>query len=165
MKKTILLYCRRNTGIYALMFLVAKGFRVIVVTDDENVMAVAKSLECLVTKFEHIPMIAYSLLLCVHGNRILPKQWLDGNLCVNVHPCLEKGYKGANPINKYIAFGDKWADVSSHYMVEQVDEGEIIEVERFYTGKVVDFANFYNIAAFHYLVLIDKTLNKLNIKP
>jgi methionyl-tRNA formyltransferase len=158
--KTIVLYGRRNTAMVAIPYLMAKGFRVIIISDDEHVLEVGKSLKCLTGNFSAIELLEYNLFICIHGNKIIPKEWLKEGRMINVHPCLDK-YKGRNPIKNYIQFGDKWGSVSSHFMTEQVDEGEVIHTEHFYTGKVLDYAGFYNIALPYYLRLLDKTLEKV----
>lgn len=160
----ILLYGRRNVCLYALSYLKGLGYEVKVLSNDENVIWLSGSLKCeLVSGFDK--MGDFDVFISVHGQRIVPMKYLEGKIAFNVHPCLEKGYKGKNPIKTYIELGDKWADVSSHHMTEVPDEGEIIETVHFYTGKVLDYANFYNIAAFYYFLLIHQTLEKLNIKP
>lgn len=160
--KNIVIYGRRNTGMIAIPYLMAKGFRVHVISDYGDVIAVAKSLGCLVGQFESIQWLEYDLFLCVHGDRIIPKEWIKEGKMVNIHPCLSL-YKGHNPIKKYIDNRNKVGSVDSHFIVEQVDEGPVIHSENFYTGVVSDYASFYNLALPFYLKTIHKTLKKLGV--
>jgi methionyl-tRNA formyltransferase len=79
------------------------------------------------------------LLFSVHGKQIVPKTILNIPFlrCVNVHPCLYK-YKGANPIQRMLDDNNSKASVGIHYMVENIDAGELI-IEEFIniTGKTV----------------------------
>lgn len=160
--KTIILYCRRNVGLYALSFLVAKGwYDVKVISDDLNVRWLANTLGVKLISFD--TMGEFDLFLCVHGNKILGREYLQKGVFVNVHPCLHL-YRGADPISKYIANKDVLGSVQSHYMIEEVDAGEVIEGEFFTTPPVANHADFYNIAAPYYFKVIAKTLEKLENK-
>ena len=139
------------------------GFNVKVLTDDENVKWLAQSLDCeLVNGFES--MGNFDIFLSVHGNRIVPMKYLKDKIAINIHPVLDL-YKGQNPIKQFILFGNKYGSVSSHFMIEQVDEGKVIHTIHFYTGKITDYAEFYNIAAFYYFKVISETFKMLSIKP
>lgn len=159
--KKVILYGNRNTGIYALTYLKAKGFDVKIISDDQWVIKIAKLLEVDIIDFEEVE--GFDLFLCVHGVKILSKEFLQKGLCVNVHPGLK--YKGKDPISRYIINQDEDATVDSHHMIEQVDEGEIIASVPFHTGEVNSYAEFYNQAVPFYHLLFELTLEKLNIKP
>ena len=160
--KIIILYARRQTGVTALLYLVAKGYKVVVISDDEYLLALAKDLGVERTVLEMIPWMKFDLFLCVHGNKILPKELLIEGKFVNVHPCLFK-YKGQNPIKRYILGQDTDATVESHYMVEKVDEGKVICEVGFTTPVCKTYAEFYNIAIGHYILTIKKTLEILGV--
>lgn len=160
---TIVLYTRRNVGLYALSFLKAKGFDVKVVTDDHWVKRLAGYLGVEEVTME--TMGGFDLLLSVHWHKIIPKEYLDNGVCVNVHPCLSLGYKGHNPVKKYIENKGVAGTIDSHYMTEKVDEGEVICSIPFQTGIVESYAAFYNLVAPIYFVIFECTLEKLNIKP
>lgn len=160
MKKRIVLYCRRNVGVIALTYLVAKGHDVLVISDDHMVFLVADELGVGKSELELIPTLDFDLFLCVHGNKILPESYLREGKMVNIHPCLYK-YPGANPIKKYIKNGDELGSVESHYMTDEVDKGEVIYRQDFATGKCNTFADFYNVALPMYIFTIQRTLNKI----
>lgn len=159
---TIILYGRRNTAQLALSFLVAKGFKVKVITDDFWVTQLANSLnveECTLDN-----MGEFDIFISVHGNKIVPMKYLEGKIAFNCHPCLGK-YKGHNPIKRYLENKDVMATVDSHFMVEEADMGEVIVSVPFATGQISTYAEFYNEAVPFYFTLFERSLNKLNIKP
>lgn len=155
--KTVVLLTRRNVGLCALSYLVAQGLVVKVISDDNDVLWMAESLDCEIVTLE--TMGDYDLLLSVHWHKILPEKYLKG-ICVNIHPLLHLGekYKGYNPVRKFIESNETVGGVSAHYMTNIPDEGEIIATETFVTGKVNDYAGFYNIALTSYFKLLDRAL-------
>lgn len=157
----ILLYTRRNVGLYCLSHLVALGHEVSVMTDDEDVNWLADRYGCRVVEngaWEMMP--DYDLFICIHGNKIIPGVWLKG-LMVNIHPCLTLGLKGKNPVKRYMEAGFTKATVSSHFMTELVDGGEIIHTEEFETGDIYSYQEFYDAALPHYYKCLEQTLNKI----
>lgn len=159
--KTIILYCNRQTGITALLYLKAKGYDVLLITDgDESVEWVARKLGLpILPNLEYLRKIKFDLFLSVHGRKIIPKEWLVDGKMVNFHPCLSLGYKGKNPVARYIDNGDELGDITSHYMTEKVDEGGLIVSQYFKTGKCTTYADFYNVAnPTYYLQCIEETL-------
>lgn len=153
---TIVLYSRRNVGIIALSYLVAKGHTVKVISDDENVLWLAGTLGCEVVDIK--TMGEFDLFICVHGNKVIDKKYLVTGKFVNVHPCLYK-YRGANPIKRYIIGQDTEASVESQYMIEEVDAGEVICQEKFTTPICTRYETFYNIALPYYYKVLDRTLD------
>ena len=68
-------------------------------------------------------------VICVVAyGKILPKSFLNIPKygCVNVHPSLLPKYRGAAPIQWAVLNGDKQTGVSTMYMNEKMDEGDII---------------------------------------
>ena len=68
-------------------------------------------------------------LICVVAyGKILPKSFLKIPKygCVNVHPSLLPKYRGSAPIQWAILNGDKTTGVTTMYMNEKMDEGDII---------------------------------------
>lgn len=153
--RTLILFARRNVGVNALAFLIAKGYKVKVISDDENVIWLAKTLGCELVTLD--TMGAFDLFLCVHGNRIIDKKYLVEGRFVNVHPMLHK-YRGMNPIKRYIENKDTEGVVQSHYMEETVDTGKIICAVRFETPVCNHPSDFYNVAFAAYYVCINRTI-------
>jgi methionyl-tRNA formyltransferase len=157
---TIVLYTRRNVGLIALSYLVAKGHNVKVIPDDKNILWLADRLGCKIIEFDG-DWEEFDLFLCVHGRKIIPKEKLIPGKFVNIHPCLKEGFKGHNPVERFLKTGADTASISSHYMTEQVDEGKIIETVIFNTENVKTYADFYNEAFKYYFFLLSNTLNKI----
>lgn len=68
-------------------------------------------------------------IICVVAyGKILPKEILDipQKGCINLHASLLPKYRGAAPIQWSILNGDKITGVSTMYMNEKMDEGDII---------------------------------------
>ena len=160
---TIILYTRRNVGLYALSYLKAKGYNVKVLTDDHWVSRMAKWLD--VEEVTIGSMGEYDYFFSVHGVEFIPMEYLKEGKSINFHPCLSIGYKGHNPIKRYIKDKQVHATIDAHYMTNEIDEGEIIDTVSFATGRVRGYAEFYNIAVPMYYLCFEQVLLKLNIKP
>lgn len=156
--KTIVLYTRRNVGLYALSYLMAKGFKVKVITDDYFVHKLAGYLGCELVDLDS--MGEFDLFLCVHGDKAIPEQYLQDGKFINIHPCLSK-YKGHNPIKRFIQNKDIYASVDAHYMTSVIDEGEIICSVPFATGEIKNYAEYYNVATPFYYICFEKVIQKL----
>ena len=141
-----------------LPYLVAKGYKVKVMSDDDRVLWMAENLGLEIVTLDS--MGEFDIFLCVHGNRIIPEKYLSNGVWVNVHPCLGL-YNGTNPIKRYLANGDEEGWVASHHMTKDVDEGEVIYEVGFYTGKCNSYADFYNEALRFYFLTIDRTLEQV----
>lgn len=147
-----------------LAHLVARGFKVKLITDEKEgglMRTCAGYYGVEVVTLE--TMGEFDRFICCHGRKIIPHQYLKGNYrkFVNIHPCLFK-YRGKDPISRYIAKGDIRGSVESHYMVEEVDAGEVIVQEFFDTPVVKTHAEFYNIALPYYLKCLERTLKWLD---
>lgn len=69
-------------------------------------------------------------LLCVHGREIVPLHLLrKTRYAINVHPYFNY-YKGKSPIKRAIEENNSDADVTAHYMTENVDEGGVLFQEK-----------------------------------
>lgn len=159
--KTVVLYTRRNVGLIALSFLLSKGFKVKVISDDYHVLWMAEEFGCeIIEDFD--TMGEFDIFLSVHGWRIVPMKYLKGKTALNVHPCLTL-YKGKNPIERYILNKDEAATVEAHIMEEKVDEGEVVYSESFYTGVCEMYQDFYNIAFPYYYKCLSGAFKKLEL--
>ncbi len=77
-------------------------------------------------------------IICVVAyGKILPKEILDipKKGCINLHASLLPKYRGAAPIQWAILNGDKATGVSTMYMNEKMDEGDIILKEETEIGE------------------------------
>lgn len=77
-------------------------------------------------------------IICVVAyGKILPKEILDipEKGCINLHASLLPKYRGAAPIQWAVLNGDKTTGVSTMYMNEKMDEGDIILQEETEIGE------------------------------
>lgn len=65
----------------------------------------------------------------------VPKEQIDGHTWFNFHPAPLPEYKGRNLCYQAIMNGEKEFGATLHYMDENFDTGDIIEVERFAIHK------------------------------
>ncbi len=151
----IILYTRRNVGMYCLSHLVALGHDVSVITDDKNVEWLAERYGCKIVRIDDMGEFDY--FICIHGNKIIPSRFLQEGKMINIHPCLYK-YKGHNPIKRYIVGKDTDATVESQWMIEEVDAGDVIFQQKFITPICNSYADFYNVAVPFYYSCLEKTL-------
>jgi methionyl-tRNA formyltransferase len=159
--KTVVLYTRRNVGLVALSLLVAKGYKVKVISDDDHVLWMAEEFGCKIAE-DFDTMGEFDIFLSVHGWRIVPMKYLKEKIAINVHPCLSK-YKGKNPIERYISNEDVVGSVESHIMEAKPDEGKVIHSDYFPTGVCRTYQDFYNFAMPFYFHCILMTFNKLGL--
>lgn len=157
-KYNFILYINRNTGMHVLSYLVARGYDINVITEDEDVITLCSYLDVNIVTLD--TMGDFDLFICCHGRKIIDSKYLQDGKFINIHPCLSK-YKGHNPIKRYIENGDENGSVESQYLIEEVDAGNVICSETFVTGKVNTYAEFYNIALPYYIKIIHKTLKEL----
>jgi hypothetical protein len=151
----IVLYARRNTGMACLAYLKGRGHKVIVISDDKDVLWMAKALGCSEIKLYHLPYHPHDLFICIHGDKIIPKEHLHINM-VNLHPTK---YNGHNPVKKFINNGDTDGCVRAIKMIEEVDAGDLLHQENFEVPLCQTYAEYYNVALPHYF----KTLEKLGV--
>jgi methionyl-tRNA formyltransferase len=157
----ILLYTRRNVGMYCLSHLIAIGHEVVVMTDELTIVRLAERYGCpVIGNGEWERMGSYDMLLSIHGNKKVPTQFLKPG-SVNIHPCLSR-YKGKDPISRYIKDKQILGTVESHWMTDEIDGGEIIyRTPEFLTGECRTHADFYNTALPFYYHCLEHTLNKI----
>ena len=75
---------------------------------------------------EEIKLIDYDLAIVASFGQILPNEFLEHRLTINVHPSLLPKYRGASPIQSAILNGDKKTGVTIMKLAEEVDSGDII---------------------------------------
>lgn len=156
----IVFYGRTQVGSVVLSYLVAKGHEVKVIPEDDLVRSLAKMYRLDEVTLD--TMGEFDLFVCCHGEKIIKPEHLKLGRFINMHSCLWK-YKGKDPISRYIKNGDTEASIESHYMVEEVDGGEVIERVLFTTPVVKTHGEYFNLALPHYYTCIDRTLKKLGV--
>lgn len=75
---------------------------------------------------EEIKKIDYDVAVVASFGQILPQEFLDYKLAINVHPSLLPKYRGATPIQSAILNGDKVTGVTIMKVAKEVDAGDII---------------------------------------
>lgn len=74
---------------------------------------------------EKIKEISFDLSVVASFGQILPKEFLDYKLCLNVHPSALPKYRGASPIQNAILNGDRQTAVTIMKVGLKVDSGDI----------------------------------------
>lgn len=105
-------------------------------------------------------------IICVIAyGKILPKEILDipefG--CINVHASLLPKYRGAAPIQWAVLNGDKVTGVSTMYMNEKMDEGDIIFQEQTEIGEYETTGELWDRLKVQGANLLIKTINEIEM--
>jgi methionyl-tRNA formyltransferase len=151
----VILYANRNTGMVALLWLIARGYNIKVITEDDLIRDLSYQFNLEVVDFE--TMGEFDVFVCCHGQKIIPKKYLVDGKFFNIHPCLFK-YKGHNPIKRYIDNEDMIGSVEIQFMEEEVDSGMVIDRYEFNTPICTTYAEFYNIALPYYIKCLEAIL-------
>ena len=157
--KTIIFYGRTQVGSVVLSYLVAKGFKVKVIPEDQLIRNLCDYYNLEAVTLD--TMGEFDLFICCHGKKIIDEKYLIPYKFVNMHSCLWK-YKGKDPISRYIANKDTEASIEAHYLVKEVDAGEVITRVLFETPIVNSHGEYFNIAIPYYYQCIDEAFKKLN---
>jgi len=81
--------------------------------------------------FDFLSKIKTGLVLSAGFPYILPEYVFDNDaLFVNSHPALLPNYRGYNSIKDALKCGEEYIGVSMHYIVKEVDAGELIFQEK-----------------------------------
>ena len=75
---------------------------------------------------DEIKQIDYDVACVASFGQILPQEFLDYKLTINVHPSLLPKYRGATPIQSALLNGDKMTGVTIMKVALKVDSGDII---------------------------------------
>jgi len=156
--KNIIFYGRTQMGMVILTYLVAKGYGVKVIPEDDLVRTLCGYFNLETVTLD--TMGEFDLFISCHGERIIPEKYLIPGKFINMHSCLWK-YKGKDPIRRYIDNKDTDASIESHFMVKEIDAGEVITRVLFKTPVVDSYGDYFNIALPYYFQCIDETLKKL----
>lgn len=156
--KTIIFYGRTQVGSVILSYLVAKGFKVKVIPEDDLIRNLCKYYNLEIVSLD--TMGKFDLFVCCHGSKVINERYLIPNKFINMHSCLWK-YKGVNPIKRYIENKDTKASIESHFLVKEVDAGQVITRILFETPIVSTYGEYFNLAIPYYYQCIEETLKKL----
>jgi methionyl-tRNA formyltransferase len=156
--KTIIFYGRTQVGAVVLSYLVAKGFKVKVIPEDDLIRNLCKYYNLKIVNLEN--MGKFDLFICCHGEKIIDEKYLVPDKFINMHSCLWK-YKGKDPIGRYIKNKDTNASIESHFLVKDVDMGKVINRVLFKTPVIKSYGEYFNLAIPYYFQCIDETLRRL----
>lgn len=112
---------------------------------------------------EEIRKLNPDVICVVAYGKILPKELLEIPKygCVNVHPSLLPKYRGSTPIQTAIINGDKTTGVTTMYMDEELDSGDIILQEEIEIKENQTAGEVWDILAKIGADLLVETLNKI----
>ena len=158
----------RQAGIIGLLTIQALGHDLAhVVAYDANMAKIARSFtwEDVYRSLSEVnnDWEGVDLLLSVHGREIVSQSLLDrlplGG--INVHPCLY-GFKGKNPVERFLKSNCKQASVGAHCMTSHIDEGEVLCEEYLQrNGSWTTVEEVYNHLYPLYPLVIHSALNNL----
>lgn len=103
------------------------------------------------------------VIVVVAYGKILPKAVLDIPKygCINVHGSLLPKYRGASPIQSAVLNGDKVTGVTTMYMGEGLDTGDILLSEKTEIGENETSAQLFDRLALSGASLLLKTIDEL----
>ena len=106
------------------------------------------------------------VIVVVAYGKILPKEVLDIPRygCINVHGSLLPKYRGASPIQTSILNGDRVTGVTTMYMSEGLDTGDIIDKAEIEIGDNETASELFERLAPIGAELLCQTLNKIETK-
>lgn len=116
------------------------------------------------TKFiEEIKELNPDVICVVAYGKILPRELLEIPRygCINVHPSLLPKYRGSTPIQTAIINGDKTTGVTTMYMNEELDSGDIILQEEIEINENQTAGELWNVLAKIGAKLLVETLNQI----
>lgn len=107
--------------------------------------------------------IAPDCIVVVAYGQILPKEILDlpEHGCINVHASLLPRYRGAAPIQHCIINGEKETGVTTMYMAEGLDTGDMILVDKIAIGESMTASELHDKLSEMGAALIVKTLEQV----
>lgn len=90
---------------------------------------------------DEIKKIDYDLAVVASFGQILPEDFLNIKLTINVHPSLLPKYRGASPLQSAILNGDEFTGVTIMKVAKEVDSGDIllqrpVEINGEYFGEL-----------------------------
>ena len=103
-------------------------------------------------------------IICVVAyGKILPKEILDIPKygCINLHGSILPKYRGAAPIQWAVLNGDKTTGVTTIYMNEKMDEGDMILKEEIDIGEYETTGELWNRLSSIGAKLLLKTVNEI----
>ncbi len=109
--------------------------------------------------------LAPDLIAVVAYGKILPKYLLDFPKygCINVHGSLLPRYRGAAPMQRAIMDGERVTGITTMYMAEGLDTGDMLLKEEYEIGEDDNFEVVHDALAKIGGRLLVKTVNRLEL--
>lgn len=114
--------------------------------------------------YKELKSLNPDVIVVVAYGKILPKNILDIPRygCINVHGSLLPKYRGAAPIQQAVLNGDKLTGVTTMYMGEGLDTGDILLKSETEIGENETSAELFNRLSVMGAELLIETLSKLD---
>ncbi len=107
------------------------------------------------------------IIVAAYG-QILPKEILDIAPCINLHASLLPKYRGASPIQESLLNDDEFTGVTSMFMEEGLDSGDILGLQYLKITPKMEvseaFEKLSEIAAKLTITTLDNFEKKFNLK-
>jgi len=112
---------------------------------------------------ELIKSTGCDLIVVVAYGKILPKEILEippfG--CINIHASILPKYRGASPIQHAVLAGDKETGVTSMFLAEHIDSGDILLIKRTDIGENETSGDLFNRLSVLGAELLSETINMI----
>ena len=110
---------------------------------------------------ENLKKINADLFLVIAFRKIPKEVWSIPNKgTINLHTSLLPDYRGAAPINWTLINGDKSTGISTFYINEEIDQGDIILQKSINLDKDTTAAQLHQKMILESIILINNTLSK-----
>ena len=174
MKKVLVFASGSGSNFQALAeYLMPRGIEIELLTDKEGFYACERAKK-LGIKTHFVPFLKteeflkgreWDLYVLAGYMRVLPAKVLEGRTFVNIHPSLLPKYKGVQAIKQAFEAGEAECGVSVHYVVEEVDSGEILEQRSIKVCSNLEEteAAIHKLEHEMYPRIIEKLLKRVNV--
>jgi len=104
------------------------------------------------------------IIVVVAYGQILPPSILElpGQGCINVHGSLLPRYRGAAPVQRAIMNGETVSGVTTMYMDQGLDTGDMILRKEVPIGEDINFGEYYDLLAEQGAILLLDTLDQIS---
>lgn len=112
---------------------------------------------------ERLNSLCPDLLFLIHFDRILKKNIfsIPPRGTINIHPSLLPSYRGQTPQQWAIIYGETELGVTTHFVDEGIDTGDIIFQEKFEITEDAYIADVQHFLFQNYKRIIKETMNKI----
>ncbi|MDH3004697.1 MAG: hypothetical protein NHF85_00040, partial [Candidatus Shikimatogenerans sp. JK-2022] len=111
---------------------------------------------------EKLKNISPDLFLLISFKIISKKIWsIPKYGSINIHPSILPNYKGPSPINWVIINGEKYTGLTSFFINNKIDEGNIILQKKIKISKYINYNTLYKKLSILSKYFVIKTINKI----